>query len=174
MDHHWLTGRTVPRAQHSALFTKGYTNSSKVSCGCTNFTEWAVIETTNVANKTFILEYRCCERAFCVSSTGFGQDATNLNVSARSKRQVGRWIAPWLQPDCLPIHPSSTEFLEWDDTAGMHSVLTLRKCRMCRQPCATPWTMGSKHSTKSSCREAVRESLDSPWHGSHMWLLREE
>ena len=112
-----------------------------------------------VANKTFILEYRCFERAFCVSSTGFGQDATNLNVSARSKRQVGRWIAPWLQPDCLPIHPSSTEFLEWDDTAVMHSVLTLRKCRMCRQLVRHrgPWGQSTAQSL------LVAKLFVSPW-----------
>ncbi len=67
---HW-THRN--RDQHSALLTKGFTNSSKVSCGFTNFTKCAVIETANVANNTFLLEYRCCERAFCESSTGFGQ-----------------------------------------------------------------------------------------------------
>ena len=101
-------------------------------------------------------------------------NATNLNVSARFKRQVCRSIALWFQPDFLPIHTCSTELLEWDDTAGMRSVLTLRKCRMCRQPCATPWTTRSKHRPKSSSREAVRESLDSLSHGSRMWLLRME
>ena len=60
---------------------------------------------------------------------------------------------------------SSTEFFERDDTSGMHSVLTLRKCRMCRQPCATPWTMGCQSTAQSLF---VAKLFVSPWTHRHM------